>query len=104
MNRFKNSLSQHRPEEYYPEPKYNKTIQNGSYTPSEMASLAVQGIPISQQTIADSYFADGDFSESVVADPMLSRGYDMNDAFNDEMDAKSKILGAHLNEKRIYGK
>lgn len=75
---------------------------NLSVTPASMLFDAEHGIPIKSQ-VDDSKFYDGDETSSMYLDPVLTRGYDINDAWSDGLDAKKKFIAAHNNDVNIYG-
>lgn len=75
---------------------------NLAVTPATMLYDAEHGIPIKSQ-VDDSKFYDGDESSSMYLDPVLSRGYDINDAWADGLDAKRKFIAAHKHDVNIYG-
>ncbi|WGL31071.1 hypothetical protein [Dipodfec virus UOA04_Rod_698] len=59
-------------------------------TPSEMLSMSERGIAISSQ-MNDKDFYDGDINNNFNIDPLLCRGVDINDAWNMQRDAVSKL-------------
>ena len=71
-------------------------------TPAKMLTDSEHGIPIKSQ-IDDSLFYDGDLSESISCPIEYTRGMDINDAWNAEMDAKTKLSSAQKKDISIYG-
>ncbi|UPW41680.1 hypothetical protein [Peromfec virus RodF8_21] len=101
MNKLLQSRRYNRTAFYDVEPVY---VQSGlAVTPSEMMTLSQHGVPISSQ-VDESLFYDGDSSFKVTIDPMLMRGVDINDAWNAEQDAKSRLAAAYSNDVKLYGK
>lgn len=71
-------------------------------TPAKMLVDSEHGIPIKSQ-IDDSLFYDGDLSETISCPTEYTRGMDINDAWNAEMDAKTKLSTAQKKDMAIYG-
>lgn len=71
-------------------------------TPADMLFNSEHGIPIKSQ-IDDSQFYDGDTSMSMDISPEHIRGYDIVDAWNDQLDAKNKFSRARKNDIKSYG-
>lgn len=82
---------------------FRHVTNNLSVTPSDMLTNSKLGVPISSQ-VDTSNFYDGDTSFSMSIDPMLRRGVDIVDAWNSEMDAKSRLESARVKDVKLYGK
>lgn len=66
-------------------------VQNSlAVTPSEMKQLADEGIPISAQQNAASYF-DGDTTPYVDVPSEFRRGYDAIDAYTEQINARERL-------------
>lgn len=79
-------------------------VQSGlSVTPAQMLQDASLGIPIKSR-FDDSSFYDGDSSMSVGIDPLERRGVDINDAWNAQQDAKTRLQRAQADDIKMYGK
>ena len=79
-----------------------KTVEGLAYTPSQMNALRNKGIPISNMMVNDNLFDDGSSSGSMEYDPSLERGFNEVDAFNLSMDARKRLLKAHVDDKATF--
>lgn len=77
-----------------------RTQNNLAFDLKDMDELRERGVPISNQTLADSFY-DGDPSGNVdnfnIA-PELTRGFDMNDVWNLSKESHEKITKAKLKQ------
>lgn len=71
----------------------NRPVRNGlAYTPAQMYERMKIGIPIASGIeLSDDNFVAGDRSDSMVVDSIYRRGYDLNQAWNDQFDARERI-------------
>lgn len=87
-------LNQIRKSSRHPIKSYNEDVvhvqSHLTVTPSEMLELSKHGVPIASQMRPDMFY-DGDNSPVVDLAPEFRRGFDVNDAWNAEMDAKVKL-------------
>lgn len=61
-----------------------------AHSATEIAQLAAQGLPISSPNFEGQYY-DGVPESDAILDPEFSRGYDINQAWDQEMTAKQNI-------------
>lgn len=72
-------------------------------TPKGMIEMSESGIPISAQTQSADNFTDGDNSPFVNLDPMQARGIDVVDVWDMQMNARKKLMNAHIKDIADYG-
>lgn len=72
-----------------------------AYTPSMVMELTEQGIAVSGAN-ADAMFFDGSESPSFSVPIERQRGVDAVDAWEASRSARSKLITAHLRDKRMY--
>lgn len=85
----------------YPYTRVN--VQSGlSVTPSEMLSLAQQGIPISSH-FDDSKFDDGDTRSLGSIDFIHQRGLDVVDVWEHQKSSRKKVLDAKAKDIQMFG-
>lgn len=77
-----------------------ETIQNLSYSPSQMAELTKQGNPVSSQ-IFDSFFSDGSQISNGYIAPENRRGLDIVDAWNLSQDSNDKLYRANKAQAKL---
>lgn len=72
-----------------------------AYTPSMVMELTEHGISVSGAN-ADAMFFDGSVSPSFDVPVERQRGVDAVDAWEASRSSRSKLIKAHLNDKRLY--
>lgn len=80
---------------------FEKTQNGLALTPAEMRVMASRGIPVSS-TVNEALFYDGESNPSWLIPIDRVRGVDLTDVWNASMDAKKKLVKAHLNDKAKY--
>lgn len=77
---------------------HTSTVQSGlAYTPSQIQECVSKGIPISNFTVSESFY-DGTINATFDSfDASSRRGYDIVDAWNDQMDSRERIRDAYHN-------
>lgn len=81
---------------------YLKTSNGLSVTPAEIKRLTQNGIPVSSS--AASMFCEGVSGSGAFVLPVDERrGVDIADVWNASRDAQQRIVGAHLNDVKLYG-
>lgn len=78
-------------------------VQNGlAMTPSQMAELAIQGIPVNNQTLA-AYYDEG-YSHLSYDMPLdIQRGIDVAQLWEEKQRIGKKVVNAHKAEIDFYG-
>ena len=79
---------------------YERTKQNLALTPSDMAKMAANGIPISAQSLPNYY--DGVPNPGYFVDLQDRRGIDAVAVWEASQDAKFKFRNAELKDKQMY--
>ncbi len=80
---------------------YERTKQNLALTPSDMAKMAANGIPISAQSLPNFY--DGVPNPGYFVDLQDRRGVDAVAVWEASQDAKLKFKRADSNDRKTYG-
>lgn len=81
----------------------DQQVINGlAMTPSQMQELAVQGVPINNQTLA-AYYDDGYSSLSFEMPLDLQRGIDVAQLWEEKQRIGKKVVKAHKAEVDFYG-
>lgn len=85
------------------EPVENCRVKAGlAYSPAMVMEATEQGIAVSGMNI-DSMFYDGTDNPSYDLAADQRRGVDANDVWNAARDARSRLIQAHLKDKRKFG-
>ena len=79
---------------------FTKVVPGLAVTPSQMARMTAQGIPISSQLAEN--FVDGTSNPSFDIPIEQRRGIDVVQVWEAQKDARLKIINAHKADKQMY--